>query len=80
MAISDRLGITSNIIRFCETSKNKDRIMQQLGLNDVLAESYLTILTRQSMLTQKNGKYLVTIKGQSFLSSCDRLRKSNRNY
>ncbi len=80
MAVSDRLGITSHIIRFCETSKNKDRIMKQVGLNDVLAESYLTILTRQSMLTQENGKYLVTIKGQSFLSSIDKMRKSKYNY
>ena len=56
MAISERIGI----IRFCETPKDKGRIMSRLGLNDVQAESYLAILTRQSMLMQNNGKYVVT--------------------
>jgi predicted transcriptional regulator len=63
MAASARLGIVSHIMRFCETSKDKDRIMQQVGLNDVLAESYLTILIRQSLLIQNNGKYMITNKG-----------------
>ena len=71
MSIGDRLGI----VRFCETPKNKDRIMSRLGLNDVLAESYLAILTQQSMLVQSNGKYVATIKGQGYLSSYDRIRK-----
>ena len=75
MAVSIRLGIVSHIMRFCETSKDKGRIMQQVGLNDVLAESYLSILIRQSMLIQNNGKYVLTSKGQGYLSSCDRLRK-----
>jgi predicted transcriptional regulator len=75
MAVSARLGIVSHIMRFCETSKNKGRIMQQVGLNDVLAESYLTILIRQSLLIQNNGKYLLTNKGQGYLSSYDRLRR-----
>jgi predicted transcriptional regulator len=75
MSISARLGIISHIIRFCETSKDKVRIMHRVGLNDVQAESYLTILTRQSMLLQNNGKYVVTDKGQSYLSSYDKLQK-----
>ena len=75
MAISVRLGIVSHIMRICETSKDKTRIMQQVGLNDVMAESYLTILTRQSMIIQNNGKYVITSKGQGYLSSCDRLQK-----
>ena len=72
MAISDRLGI----ILFCETPKDKSRIMNRLGLNDVQAESYLAILTEQSMLMQNNGKYTVTIKGKSFISSCEKLREN----
>jgi predicted transcriptional regulator len=71
MALGDRLGI----IRFCETPKNKGRIMNRLGLNDVAAESYLVILMAQSMLMQNKGKYVVTQKGQGYLSSCDRTRK-----
>jgi len=49
--------------------------MNRLGLNDVAAESYLAILTAQSMLMQNNGKYIVTTKGQGYLSSSDRTRK-----
>jgi predicted transcriptional regulator len=71
MALGDRLGI----IRFCETPKNKGRIMNRLGLNDVAAESYLVILMAQSMLMQNKGKYVVTQKGQGYLSSSDRTRK-----
>jgi predicted transcriptional regulator len=72
---SDRLGIVSHIIRFCEKPQDKDRIMNRSGLNDVQAESYLAILTQQSMLIQNNDKYVITMKGQSYLSSYDRLRK-----
>jgi predicted transcriptional regulator len=71
MAFSERLGI----VRFCETPKNKGRIMNRLDLNEVQAASHLAILTRQSMLMQNNGKYVITMKGQSYLSSCDRIRK-----
>jgi predicted transcriptional regulator len=71
MAFGDRLGI----IRFCETPKNKDRIISKLGLNEVQAESYLTILTKQSILMQNNGKYVITEKGQGFISSSDRVRR-----
>jgi len=71
MAFGDRLGI----IRFCETPKNKDRIISKLGLNEVQAESYLAILTKQSMLMQNDGKYVITVKGQGFISSSDRIRK-----
>ena len=71
MAIVDRIGI----IRFCETPKDKARIMYRLGLNNVQAESYLTILTKQSLLTQNNGKYVITMNGQGYISSYDRIRK-----
>ena len=71
MAFSERIGI----IRFCETPKDKDRIMSRLGLNDVQAESHLTILTKQNMLIQNNGKYVVTERGQSYISSSDRIRR-----
>ena len=71
MAFSERIGI----IRFCETPKDKDRIMSRLGLNDVQAESHLTILTKQNMLIQNNGKYVVTERGQSYISSSDRVRR-----
>jgi predicted transcriptional regulator len=71
MAISERIGI----IRFCETPKDKGRIMSRLGLNDVQAESYLTILTKQSMLKQNDGKYTVTTLGHSYISSSDRIKK-----
>ena len=75
MAFSGRLGIVSHIIRFCETSKDKGRIMNRVGLNDVQAESYLSILTQQSLLIQNKGKYVITVKGQGYLSSYERLRK-----
>jgi predicted transcriptional regulator len=71
MVISERIGI----IRFCGTPKDKGRIMTKLGLNDVQAESYLAILTKQSMLEQSDGKYVVTTMGQSYISSSDRIRK-----
>ena len=71
MAINERIGI----IRFCRTPKDKGRIITKLGLNDVQAESYLTILTKQSMLEQNDGKYIVTSMGQSYISSSDRIRK-----
>ncbi|MGA3060278.1 MAG: winged helix-turn-helix domain-containing protein [Candidatus Bathyarchaeia archaeon] len=75
MIFNDRLGIVSHIIRFCKTSKDKGKIMNRLSLNDVQAESYLTILTRRSMLMQNNGMYVITTKGKSFLASHERLRK-----
>jgi predicted transcriptional regulator len=75
MVFSGISGIVPHIIRFCETSKDKGRIMNRLGLNDVQAESYLTILTNQSMLVQNKDKYVTTKKGQGYLESCDRIRK-----
>jgi predicted transcriptional regulator len=71
MAINERI----EILRFCETPKNKGRIMNRVGLNEVQAESYLSILTRQSMLMQNNDKYVRTIKGHDCLSSNERVRK-----
>ncbi len=75
MSATDRLGIMAHIIRFCETSKDKGRIMNKLSLNDVQAESYLTILIRQRMIAQNNGRYVITGPGQSYLVSYDRFRK-----
>ena len=49
--------------------------MNRLSLNDVQAESYLAILKRQRMLMEDNGKYSVTLKGEGYLYSYDRLRK-----
>jgi predicted transcriptional regulator len=71
MAVGDRRGI----IRFCETPKDKGRIMSRLGLNEVQAESYLDLLTRQSMLAHDNGRYITTIKGQDYVASHERIRK-----
>jgi len=71
MSISERLGI----IRFCGTPKDKGKIMIKIGLNDVQAESYLTILTKQGVLMQNNGKYVVTMRGQDYIYSFDRIRK-----
>ncbi len=71
MAINERIGI----IRFCEKPKDKARIMHRLGLNNEQAESYLAILTKQSLLMQNNGKYVITMDGQSYISSHDRIRK-----
>jgi hypothetical protein len=65
----------AHIIRFCETSKDKGTITNRIGLNDVQAESYLTILTRQRMIMQNNGKYITSLTGQSYLNSRDRLGK-----
>jgi predicted transcriptional regulator len=75
MVSNGRLGIVPYIIRFCGTSKDKVRIMNRLGLNEVQAESYLTILTQQSMIMQNNEKYVTTTKGHDYLSSYERLRK-----
>jgi predicted transcriptional regulator len=75
MVFSGISGIMPHIIRFCETSKDKETIMNRLSLNDVQAESYLTILTKQSMLIQNNDKYVTTMKGQGYLASHDRIRK-----
>jgi predicted transcriptional regulator len=69
------LGNRLEIIGFCETPKHKSRIMNRLGLNDVTAESYLSILMAQSLLEQNNGKYVVTKKGQGYLSSSARIKK-----
>jgi predicted transcriptional regulator len=71
MAMSERIGI----VRFCETPKDKERIMNRLRLNSVQAESYLAILTRQSMLMQNGGKYVVTDLGKTYLASFERVKK-----
>jgi predicted transcriptional regulator len=71
MATFDRL----EILRFCETPKDKSRITSRLGLNAVMVESYLAILLAQSLIAQSNGKYVVTQKGQGHLSSYERTRK-----
>jgi predicted transcriptional regulator len=75
MVFNDRLGIVPHIIRFCGKSKDKERIMNRLRLNDVQTESYLAILTQQSMIVQNNEKYVATTKGQDYLASYERFRK-----
>jgi predicted transcriptional regulator len=69
------VGERQHIIRFCETPKDKGRIMSRLGLNEVQAESYLDILTRQSMLMQNNGRYITTLRGQDYIASHERIKK-----
>jgi predicted transcriptional regulator len=49
--------------------------MSRIGLNEVQAESYLDILTKQSMLINNNGRYLTTLKGQDYIASHERIRK-----
>jgi len=71
MAVGER----RHIIRFCETPKDKGRIMSRIGLNEVQAESYLDILTRQSMLIHNNGRYITTLRGQDYIASHERIRK-----
>ena len=71
MAAVDKIGI----VRFCEKPKDKDRIMHRLGLNNVQTESYLAILTKQSLLAESEGKYVITVNGQGYVSSHERIRK-----
>ena len=73
MAISERIGI----IRFCETPKNKVKIMYRLGLNNVQAESFLAILTKQSLLTQNNGSMLQPLVDKATFLPTTELEKSN---
>ena len=72
---SNRSALISHIIRFCETPKDKSRIMTRLSLNSVEAEAYLNILMKQSMIAQNNGKYEMTPTGHDYLFNCDRLRR-----
>jgi len=71
----NRSALISLIMRFCETPKDKSRIMSKLSLNSVETEAYLQILVKQRMIVQNNSKYVMTPSGQSYLSSCDRMRK-----
>ena len=75
MVSTNSLGIMADIIRFCRTTKDKDKIVTRLSLNDVQTASYLAILTRQRLISHNDGDYVVTETGQSYLSSYDRFRK-----
>ena len=69
------IGEWLEIVRFCGTPKDKERIMSRVGLNDVQADSYLDILIQQSMIKHNDGKYVVTSKGKGYVSSSDKIRK-----
>ena len=72
MSKSDRIDLMVEIVRFCEPSRDKIRIMNKMSLNDVYTEAYLAILTRQKLLTQNDGKYLKTEEGKHFLAVHDK--------
>lgn len=87
--MSGRLGNVSRIIRFCETSKDKVRIMNRLGLNGVQAESYLTILTKkacllkttENILSQRQDtitSFLATDSGKSTSKTIAAIRKAEK--
>jgi len=78
MSNSDRIAIMVEIVRFCELSRDKVRIMNRMSLNDVYAEAYLTILTQQNLLMQNNGKYLKTEQGHRFLSVHERVTRAEK--
>lgn len=71
MAFGDRVGI----VRFCGTPKDKGKIMNRLSLNDAQAKAYLDILTKQRMLMLNNDQYVMTRRGQSYVSTFERIRK-----
>ena len=79
MSNSDRITIMVEIVRFCELSRDKVRIMNKMSLNNVYAEAYLAMLTQQKLLMQNDGKYLKTEQGHRFLSVYDRVTRVAEN-
>jgi predicted transcriptional regulator len=71
--INERTFLMVEIIRFCGLSRDETRIRNRFSLNSVQAEAYLSILKQQKMLMQNNGKYEITERGISFLTSCDKI-------
>jgi predicted transcriptional regulator len=63
------------IVRFCEPSRDKARIMNKWNLNDVQVEAYLVILAQQKLLKQNDGQYVTTERGHQFLASHDQLNR-----
>ena len=75
MSDSDKIMIMVEIVRFCESLRHKGQIMNRIILNNVHAESYLSILTQQRLLMKNNGKYLRTKQGEDFLIVHDMFKK-----
>ena len=73
MMNNDRRMVMTEIVRFCNLSRDEARIRNQFSLNSVQTEAYLAILKRQKLLTYNNGRYQATERGKSFLITCDRL-------
>ena len=69
--MNERTLLMVEIIRFCGLSRDETR--NRFSLNSVQAEAYLSILKQQKMLMQNNGKYEITERGISFLTSCDKI-------
>jgi predicted transcriptional regulator len=75
MMSNDRVAIMVEIVRFCELSRDKARIINSLSLNSVQAEAYLAILTQRKLLAENKNKYQTTEHGQSFLTTSQRLNR-----
>jgi predicted transcriptional regulator len=75
MSSNDKTILMVEIVRFCQSVRDKDQIMNRMNLNNVYAESYLSILTRQRLLMKNNDKYLRTKQGNDFLIVHDMFRK-----
>ncbi len=77
--MNERILLMTEIIRFCGLSRDETRIRHRFSLNSVQAEAYLSILKQQKMLIQNNGKYQITERGKSFLTSCDKINGIKAN-
>jgi predicted transcriptional regulator len=73
MINDERITVMTEIMRFCSLSRDETRIRSRFGLNSVQADAYLTILKQRKMLTLNNGKYQITDRGKTFLTSCDKI-------
>jgi predicted transcriptional regulator len=71
--MNERIVIMTEIVRFCSPSRDETRIRNRFSLNSVQAEAYLAILKQRQLLAQNDGKYHITERGKSFLTSCDKL-------
>jgi predicted transcriptional regulator len=69
---NDRRMVMTEIVLFCNLSRDETRIRHRFSLNTVQTEAYLVILKRQKLLTYNNGRYQTTEQGKIFLASCDR--------
>lgn len=64
---------TARIMHYCRTWRRKFQIMSALDLNDVEAEAYTAILTRQRLLEANLERYRTTHQGLSYLDIKDRV-------